>query len=193
MRFSISIAGLLLPVVFLTGCETLGVGDESDADKGVVVEDRSTQADEADKAAAAKAAEDAATASGARIGATFQGHPLDNPQSPLANRIIYFDYDSSSIRNEDRPIIQAHAEYMGANPGASVVLEGHTDERGSREYNIALGEQRARAIRQLLLFQGAASTQIQMVSYGEERPAAVGHNEENWQQNRRVEILYKTR
>ena len=192
MRISISIASLLLPVVFLTGCETLG-GDEADGDKeGVVVEDRSTQAGDADKAAT-KGADDAATASGARIGATFQGHPLDNPQSPLANRVIYFDYDSSSIRNADRPIIQAHAEYMGANPGASVVLEGHTDERGSREYNIALGEQRARAIRQLLLFQGAATSQIQSVSYGEERPAAVGHNEENWQQNRRVEILYKTR
>lgn len=192
MKISLPIACVMLPVVFLTGCETLG-SDDAASDKGVVIEDRSTQAGDADQAAAAKAADEAATASGARVGATFQGNPLDNPQSPLANRIIYFEYDSSSIRNEDRAVIQAHAEYMGANPGASIVLEGHTDERGSREYNIALGEQRARAVRQLLLFQGAATTQIQTVSYGEERPAAIGHNEENWQQNRRVEILYKSR
>jgi len=192
MRISLPIACVVLPAVFLTGCETLD-SDDAASGTGVVIEDRSTQADDAADQAAAKAADEAATASGARVGATFEGHPLDNPQSPLANRIIYFEYDSSSIRSSDRDVIQAHAEYMGANPGASIVLEGHTDERGSREYNIALGEQRARAVRQLLLFQGAATTQIQTVSYGEERPAAIGHNEDNWQQNRRVEILYKSR
>ena len=192
MRISLPIACVVLPAVFLTGCETLD-SDDSASGTGVVIEDRSTQAGDAADQAAAKAADEAATASGARVGATFEGHPLDNPQSPLANRIIYFEYDSSSIRSSDRAVIQAHAEYMGANPGANIVLEGHTDERGSREYNIALGEQRARAVRQLLLFQGAATTQIQTVSYGEERPAAIGHNEDNWQQNRRVEILYKSR
>lgn len=184
MNHKLLLAAVLLPLVALTGCETLGGQDGGD----VVVEDRGTQADGSQITGG-----DGATSTGAQAGAAFQGHQLDNPQSILSSRIIYFEFDSASIRNEDRAAIQAHAEYLGKNDGASVALEGHTDERGSREYNIALGERRAKAVRQLLLFQGAVSSQLQTVSYGEESPAAIGHDEDAWQQNRRVEITYKTR
>jgi len=186
MNYKLLVAAVLLPTVALTGCETLGVQDGAD----VVVEDRGTQADGSQSAGGE---DTGATATGAQAGAAFKGHPLDNPQSILSSRVIYFEFDSASIRAEDRAAIQAHAEYLGKNAGAAVVLEGHTDERGSREYNIALGERRAKAVRQLLLFQGAVASQIQTVSYGEETPAAIGHDEDAWQQNRRVEITYRTR
>lgn len=187
MNYKLLMAAILLPAVMLAGCETLGGQDGGD----VVVEDRGTQAD--DGQIVGDDGETGATATGAQAGADFKGHPLDNPQDILYSRVIYFEFDSASIRNEDRAAIQAHAEYLAKQAAASVVLEGHSDERGSREYNIALGEQRAKAVRQLLLFQGAVATQLQTVSYGEESPAALGHDENAWQQNRRVEITYKTR
>ena len=130
---------------------------------------------------------------GAGAGGAFSGDPLDNPNSPLANRVFYFDYDSSIVRDSDRETLAAHAEYMAGHPSASVRLEGHTDERGSREYNIALGERRANAVRQLLLFNGVSADQVQTVSYGEERPAALGHDEDSWSLNRRVEMIYTSR
>jgi len=185
MNHKLLLAAVLLPAVVLSGCETFGGQDGSD----VVVEDRGTQTD----GSQGVDGQDGATSSGAQAGTAFQGHPLDNPQSILSSRVIYFEFDSASIRNEDRAAIQAHAQYLSQHSSASVVLEGHTDERGSREYNIALGEQRAKAVRQLLLFQGAVASQLQTVSYGEENPAAIGHDEDAWQQNRRVEITYKAR
>jgi peptidoglycan-associated lipoprotein len=108
----------------------------------------------------------------------------------LAKRIIYFDFDSSEIKGEGPGIVAAHAKYLAANPTVRVRLEGHTDERGSREYNIGLGERRAQSVRRALLLQGATESQLSTVSYGAERPAAAGSNEAAWQQNRRVEIVY---
>jgi peptidoglycan-associated lipoprotein len=104
-------------------------------------------------------------------------------------RVIYFDFDRSEVRREDRPVVQAHAEWL-ADTGGRVRLEGHADERGSREYNIGLGERRAQAIRQALMLQGVQGSQIETLSYGEERPANRGQGEFAWQQNRRVEIVY---
>ena len=123
----------------------------------------------------------------------FQGNPLDDPSSPLAKRVIYFDFDKSDIRDEFRNIISAHAGYLADHPSARVVLEGHTDERGTREYNMALGERRANSVAKLLKLQGASDRQIETVSYGEERPVAMGHDEASWRLNRRVEIIYKSR
>ena len=127
---------------------------------------------------------------GADTGGGFTGDPLTNPNSPLSKRVLYFDFNSSEVSAEDRNIIAAHAEYLTKNPNISVILEGHTDERGSREYNIALGERRAKAVQQLMLLQGVAQKQLQVISFGEERPVALGHDEESWSLNRRVEILY---
>jgi peptidoglycan-associated lipoprotein len=123
----------------------------------------------------------------------FQGHPLDDPSSMLSRRTVYFDFDSSEIKPDARGIIEAHAEYLSRNRSASITLEGHADERGTREYNVALGERRSNAVRQLITLMGASGQQIRTVSYGEERPVCSDHNESCWSQNRRVEIIYRTR
>ncbi len=120
----------------------------------------------------------------------FSGHPLDDPSSPLSKRVIYFEYDSSEVTAADRDLVSAHAQYLAKNPDTSVTLEGHADERGSREYNIGLGERRAQAVRSLMAVQGASDSQLKIVSYGEERPATEGQDESSWQQNRRVELVY---
>lgn len=105
-------------------------------------------------------------------------------------RTIYFDYDRDTIRSEFEPVLNAHAQYLSANPNAQVVLEGHTDERGTREYNLALGERRANAVVQFMTVQGVSPSQLEVVSYGEERPAVRGNNEESYAQNRRVVFAY---
>lgn len=104
--------------------------------------------------------------------------------------IIYFDFDQYELREEYNEVVARHAMQLADNPGATVRLEGHTDNRGSREYNIGLGERRAQTVRRMLLIQGASTDQIQTVSFGEERPAAFGDTEEDHQLNRRVEINY---
>jgi len=115
---------------------------------------------------------------------------LDDPSSPLFKRVIYFMYDSSEVMPEYITVINAHANYLASNPGKTAVLEGHADERGSPEYNIALAEQRAKAVAKMMRLQGVSDTQLQIVSFGEEKPAVSGHDEASWQQNRRVEIAY---
>ena|SRR5579863_3087801 len=116
---------------------------------------------------------------------------IPGPQAGLlATRVVYFDFDSSEIKGAGTDVVAAHAKFLAANPAARVRIEGHTDERGSREYNIGLGERRAQSVRRALLLQGAADAQISTVSYGEERPAVPGHDEAAWAKNRRVEIIY---
>ncbi len=132
-----------------------------------------------------------ADAMGAPGDGRFTGSPLDDPSSLLSKRVIYFDFDRAEIKAEFRDIIRAHSEYLKANPRTRIVLEGHTDERGTREYNMGLGERRANAVRSMMTLQGVASNQIETVSYGEERPVALGHDEESWRLNRRVEIVYR--
>lgn len=126
-------------------------------------------------------------------GGDFDGHPLDNPAGMLSKRTVYFAFDSSEVKYDDREVIAAHASYLSNNPTARVTLEGHADERGSREYNIGLGERRANAVRKLMTLQGASSRNLETVSYGEERPADSDHNESAWSKNRRVEIIYTRR
>jgi peptidoglycan-associated lipoprotein len=108
----------------------------------------------------------------------------------LANRIVYFDFDSAKIRADSQSVVAAHSAYLSKNPNQKVRLEGHADERGSREYNIGLGERRGQAMRQALLLSGVAEVQLSTVSYGEERPAAAGSDEQAYGLNRRVEIVY---
>ena len=108
----------------------------------------------------------------------------------LGNRIIYFDFDKSEIKPEYNDLITAHARNLTGHPNLRIKLEGNTDERGTREYNIGLGERRAQAVRRALMLQGVAENQITTVSYGAERPAAEGDDESAWAQNRRVEMVY---
>lgn len=115
---------------------------------------------------------------------------LNDPSSPLYQRVVYFDYDSSDIQSQFVDILRAHASYLSSNSGASVTLEGHTDERGTREYNLALGDQRTETVRRYLVAEGVPDGQIRTMSYGEERPADPGHSESSWALNRRVELVY---
>jgi peptidoglycan-associated lipoprotein len=108
----------------------------------------------------------------------------------LSKRIVYFDFDRADIRADSQTVVAAHAQYLSRNPSQKVRLEGHADERGSREYNIGLGERRGQAVRRALLLQGVAELQLSTVSYGEERPAAAGSDEQAYALNRRVEIVY---
>ena len=140
------------------------------------------------------AASAGANGAGANSANARGGNAEDEAAGPqgglLATRVVYFEFDSSEIRGTGVEVVAAHARYLAANPATRVRLEGHTDERGSREYNIGLGERRAQAVRRALMLQGALDGQLATVSYGEERPAAPGHDEEAWAKNRRVEIVY---
>jgi len=120
----------------------------------------------------------------------YTGDPLNDPDSLLSKRTVYFDFDKSNIKPEARKIIEAHAEYLAGHPNVRIVLEGHCDERGTREYNLGLGERRAKSVEQVLNLLGVSGSQLEMVSYGEERPAAMGHDESSWALNRRVEFVY---
>jgi len=143
------------------------------------------------EAGMAGAGAEGAGAANANAGGGGPDDEIAGPQAgALAKRTVYFDFDSSEIKGEGTDIVAAHAKYLASNPGTRVRLEGHTDERGSREYNIGLGERRAQSVRRALLLQGASDTQISTVSYGEERPAVAGHDEAAWAKNRRVEIVY---
>ena len=168
---------LVCAVALATGCSSMGKktgGDAAIEDRGMGTGDEMTQ--------------------GIGIGSgTFEGMSIDDPNSPLAQRVIYFEFDSSEVRPADRDVLSNHARYLSANPQATIVLEGHGDERGSREYNIGLGERRAQSVRQILELQGAGSQQLSTVSYGEEKPAVEGHDESAWSQNRRVELIYPGR
>ncbi|MFC0268414.1 peptidoglycan-associated lipoprotein Pal [Kushneria aurantia] len=123
---------------------------------------------------------------GSSSGASGQGM---GQQAPSENR-VYFDFDSDAIRPEFESMLNQQARYLQSNPSTSVVLEGHTDPRGTREYNLGLGERRANAVRQYLSIQGVSPSQMEVVSYGEERPAASGNSEQAWAQDRRVVIDY---
>lgn len=118
---------------------------------------------------------------------------LDQSDSILASRTIYFEYNSAKLSDETLSILEAHGAFIAENGNVEVRLEGHADERGSREYNIALGDRRAQTVRRVLLLQGASTDQIDTVSYGEEQPAVGGQTEEAWAENRRVELIYQVR
>ncbi|MGH8372634.1 MAG: peptidoglycan-associated lipoprotein Pal [Gammaproteobacteria bacterium] len=122
--------------------------------------------------------------------APAQISPLDDPSSVLAQRVIYFDFDKSNIRSEFLDTLTAHAKYLIAHPDQKMRIEGYTDERGTVEYNIALGDRRAQAVRRFLLFQGVTPDQLTTVSYGEAHPADSGHNEDAWAKNRRAVLVY---
>jgi len=120
--------------------------------------------------------------------------PLTDPNNPhynqLQERVIYFEYDKSEIQEQYRQVIEAHAAFLMEHRERTITLEGHADERGSREYNLALGERRAKAVELQMTVLGVAPAQIRTVSYGEERPVSNGHDESAWSLNRRVEIIY---
>lgn len=116
--------------------------------------------------------------------------PLNDSQGVLASRSIYFDFDSYIVKEEFRPVVEAHAKYLVSNPARKIVVQGNSDERGGREYNLALGQKRAETVRKLFSLLGVSDQQVEAVSYGEEKPKATGSNEAAWSQNRRADIVY---
>lgn len=133
---------------------------------------------------------DDSSLSGEQFGSGL-GPEFSDPSNPLSKRIIYFMYDSSQVQQDFIPVLAAHAQYLMDHPSQRVILGGHADERGTREYNIALGEQRAKSVSRMMRAQGVSRSQLEIVSYGEEKPNSHGMNEASWQLNRRVEIAYQ--
>lgn len=176
--FSVALLGAAL----LTGCS-------GTAERGqlAAVEDKSTSELYEDEL---EIDIDVVETQGVGDSAGFEGSPLDEPGSVLAERVIYFEYDSSEVLPRYRGVVEAHAAYLARTPGALVVLEGHTDERGTREYNLALGERRAESVRRQLVLLGASAGQVRSASFGEESPAVVGTDESSRAKNRRVELKY---
>ena len=118
-------------------------------------------------------------------------NPLKDPGNILSKRSVYYDYDSAVIKDEYKPLVTAHARYLTQNRPAKMTIQGNTDERGSREYNIALGQRRADSVKQMMILLGAQETQIETVSFGEEKPRAPGHDETAYSENRRSDIVYQ--
>lgn len=161
---------VVVPIVFLFGCAGAAKKD-------------------GDAAPIENGSSDGADTSGAGDGGV-SGSGLNDPNSPLSGRVVYFELDSSEVSSGDRATVAAHGQHLADNSDEVVTLEGHADERGSREYNLALGERRANTVRQLLLVEGASADQIKTVSYGEEKAVETCHDESCWDANRRVEFVY---
>jgi len=121
---------------------------------------------------------------------SYSGDPRKNPASPMSTRSIFFDYDSFVVKDEYRPALEAHAGYLLSKREARVILQGNTDERGSREYNLALGQKRAEAVRKALALLGVSDAQMEAVSFGEEKPRNEADTEEAFAQNRRTDVVY---
>jgi peptidoglycan-associated lipoprotein len=118
-------------------------------------------------------------------------NPLRDPNNILSKRSVFFDYDQYTVKDEFRPMVGAHAKYVSSNTAARMTIQGNTDDRGSREYNLALGQKRADAVKQAMVLSGAPSQNIETVSFGEEKPRAQGHDEASWAENRRADIVYQ--
>ena len=185
-----------LSIVAMISALTL-IGCSSDEEKDTSLTDGSLNGGIND--ASTNGFGDGSGANGGRFGANGKygakganGLPpeFSDPNNPLSKRTIYFMLDSSQVQQDFIPVIAAHARYLLANPSQHIVLEGNGDERGSREYNIALGEQRSKTVAGMLKAQGVSESQLGIVSYGEEKPMAMGHDESSWELNRRVELAY---
>ncbi|MDZ7749874.1 MAG: peptidoglycan-associated lipoprotein Pal [Halofilum sp. (in: g-proteobacteria)] len=183
----------LIAALALAGCATAPSQEPGAGEAEPTTEEEAA-------AAGAEGTDAADTGTGTGVAATaaadcppncdFARDAVEDESSALSDRTIYFAFDSSRVDDEYMPIIERHAAYLTQYPDVELRLEGHTDERGSREYNVGLGARRAESVAQLLQAYGVASGQITTVSYGEEVPAVEGHNEEAWSKNRRVELVY---
>ena len=182
MKFWTKITLALVPALFLIGCGTSGeVKDKAAADAAAASTDTS--------ATTSGVGTDGAGTMDTTSGQ--EGDMLDDANALISKRVVYFDFDRSDVKDDFRAIVAAHGKYLAGNSDARVTLEGHADERGTREYNIALGERRIAAVQRILTLQGASSAQINSISYGEERPAALGHDDDAWSLNRRAEFIYQ--
>ncbi len=161
-----------------------GAGAKASSAKDAAAKEAAAREAAAKEAAAKEAAaRDAAAAAAAK-------DPLNDPANILSKRSVYFEFDSFSIKDEFKAVVEAHGKFLAGNPERKVIIQGNTDERGGSEYNLALGQKRAEAVRRALSLAGARDSQMEAVSFGKEKPKATGNNEEAWAQNRRADIVY---
>jgi peptidoglycan-associated lipoprotein len=144
-----------------------------------------------EKAPVAEAAPPVDTSRDIRPVETGNVDPLNDPKGVLANRSVYFDFDSYSVRADGKPVVENHSAYLSKNNGRKVLIQGNTDERGGTEYNLALGQKRAEAVRKSMTTLGVSDGQLEAVSLGKEKPKAAGHDESAWAENRRADIVYQ--
>jgi peptidoglycan-associated lipoprotein len=185
MKLNKSLLALAMTVALMTGCSS---------------DEETTLGDAAQGTDASTAGYNDGSMSGSQFGSgsglssgsgSHLGPEFSDPNNPLSKQTIYFELDSSQVKQEFVPVVAAHASYLASHPQQHVILSGHADERGSSEYNIALGEQRAKSVERMMRSQGVTASQLEVVSYGEEKPAVSGSGESAWQMNRRVEVGYQ--
>ncbi len=184
MKFNKTCLALAMAAVFLTGCSS--TDEEGNLAESTQGTDASTSGYSDGSMSGSQFGSGSGVGSGSHLGPEFS-----DPNNPLSKQTIYFELDSSQVKQEFVPVVAAHAQYLASHPNQHVILAGHADERGSSEYNIALGEQRAKSVERMMKSQGVSGNQLEIVSYGEEKPAVSGHNESAWQMNRRVEVGYQ--
>ena len=182
---------LVLAVLFAAGCST------QPSQPTAPIDDRSTTSGAATTPGASTSGAGSGGVSGSSVPGAGSGsssvgsNVLRDPNNILSKRSVFFDFDSFVVKSEYQPLVQAHGSYLGSNKSRRVIVEGHTDERGGREYNLALGQKRAEAVKQRLMLLGVTDSQIETVSFGEEKPRATGSTEEAWAQNRRADLNYR--
>jgi peptidoglycan-associated lipoprotein len=157
---------------------------ETRQEGGPAVTDRSSGAPNANAGSSTSSTRPTTPSSG------MNRNELTDPNSPLSKRSVFFEYDSNSVKDEYRGLVQAHSRYLSDKRDTRIRIEGNCDERGSREYNLALGQRRAEAVKKVMTVLGVSDGRIETVSYGEEKPVANGHDEAAWAQNRRADIKY---
>ncbi len=172
MRSITKLAFILSTAALLGACSSVKLDDKAK------VEDRQPAA----------AAQDARTVAPLT---TQSVDPLNDPKGVLAKRSVYFDFDAYIVKDEYKPLVEAHGKYLSANNARKVVIQGNTDERGGSEYNLALGQKRAEAVRKSLEALGVQDSQVEAVSFGKEKPKATGSDEASWAENRRADIVYQ--
>jgi peptidoglycan-associated lipoprotein len=174
MRTTTTFALILSSALALTAC-----GSSVKLDDNAKVEERTGTAHNT---------ADARSISPVTTGST---DPLNDPKGILAKRSVYFDYDSYIVKDEFKPVVEAHAKYLVANKTRKIVIQGNTDDRGGREYNLALGQKRSEAVRKSLTLLGVSDSQMEAVSFGKEKPKATGSDEAAWAENRRADLAYQ--
>lgn len=183
MRKPSRLATMMATVVLFAACSSVPLDER----KSAPIEDRTGQRSGVAGGATSSAVDPGAVTT---VDTTSSQMSSQEQQGLLAKRVIYFDLDSYVIKEEFQPVVEAHASNLRSNRNRRVILQGHTDDRGSREYNLALGQKRAEAVRKALSLLGVADDQMEAISFGEEKPSALGSDEAAWAENRRTEIIY---
>ncbi len=179
--------GSVMLAVFLVACSSKAVKEEPKPP----VEDKSPAAATSSTVKAPEPKAEAAATTAPVAEQPVAINPLKDPNNILSKRSIYFDFDKDEVKAEYRPLVEAHAKYLNANAGAKIMIQGNADERGSREYNLSLGQRRSVAVKKVMNVLGVNDKQIETVSYGEEKPQCADKSEACWAQNRRADIVYE--